>query len=103
MIDTIDSMMLQIKPLLKVEDHCYFEADVKPMGNKDVMEYSIYLIKGDEVFKIVLSELTVREMKEFVKGVNFNRYLHQRMDRLAVKAGYSLSLVNNDKIEKDFE
>lgn len=101
MLDIIDAHMAAIKPLLKVEDYCYFESDMKPTGNKDKMEYSIYLIKGDEVFKIILSELTVKEMRKFMTNPDFQRHLHQRMDRLAVKAGYSLSIINNDKLDKD--
>lgn len=102
MLDTIDGLMAKIKPLLKVEDHCIFESDFKPTGHKERMEYALYMIRGDEVFKIVLAELPVRFMKRFIAKDSFTRHLHQRMDRLAVKAGYSLSLVNNDKNEKEF-
>ncbi|MGL5016420.1 MAG: hypothetical protein ACRC6V_19400 [Bacteroidales bacterium] len=102
MLDTIDSLMGEIKPLLHVEEACMFESDLKPMGYKDKIEYAIYLIKGDEVFKVTLAELTARQMRDFLADSNFNRYLHQRMDRLAVKAGFKASVMNNDKIEKDF-
>lgn len=103
MLDTIDGWMNEIKPLLKIEDHCYFESDVKPADERGRDEFAAYLIKGDEVFKIILAELSIREMKRFMGTEEFKRHLHQRMDRLAVKAGYRASLVNNDKLDKDFQ
>lgn len=103
MLDTIDSLMEDIKPLLRIEDHCTFESDVKPTGDRNRDEFAAYLIRGDEVFKIVLAELSVRDMKRYMATEEFTRHLHQRMDRLAVKAGYRASLVNNDKLDKDFQ
>lgn len=103
MLDLLDLNMEVLKDTLRIKDDCTFESDMKPTEVQGRFEYAAYLIRGDEVFKHVIAELSPRYMREFVDSEEFPRHLRQCMDKLAVKAGYVATIINNDKINKEVE
>lgn len=102
MLDTLDLWIEEVKKSTNIDSEvCELESDFKPSDIKDRNEYAVYLIRDGEIYKQVIAELSYVKMKQFVKATNFPRHLHQCLDKLAVKAGYRPSIMNNDKKDKE--